>query len=157
VKTKFPSSVRTTRWLLVAILVLVTVSMALGACGGGSSDQAFVTKFMAMWDSNDVTAAKQLFADSAKIYWPEGTNPPVVGIDAISSTVASYPVDPIPAGDVAFTYVPSATDMKKLSAGYTNTHYIACPVMTGSQLYMMVLEIKDGKVLTQWVSYMYNY
>ncbi len=162
-KTRVLSSVRVNHRLLVVavVLVLAAASLALAACGDGSSgsdDRAFIDKFMAMWDSNDAAAAKELFADNAVITWPEGTEPPVVGLDAIAETVASYPADPLPAGDIAFTYVPSDEDLKYLAAAkYEGAHYIACPVMLGSDLYMMVLELRDGKVLNQWVSSMYTY
>ncbi len=54
------------------------------------------------------------------------------------------------------TYVPSAKDIEALSVAYDGARYIAGPVMVARDLYMSVIEIRDGKVANQWVSYMYR-
>jgi hypothetical protein len=161
VKARFVSCGRVNRWLVVAVLVVAAVSVVLSACGTqiGNSDRAFVDKFMKMWDDNDVAAAQQLFTTDAVIYWPEGTIPKTTGIEAITTMVKTYPFDPLPLGDTAFTYVPTANDMKILVYGYKDSHYIACPVTLNSDAYMMLLLLNkdDSKVVNQWVSYMYGY
>ncbi|MFH1834178.1 MAG: nuclear transport factor 2 family protein [bacterium] len=157
-KARFLSNVRVNRWLAITVGVLAAALLILSACGGGSSDRAFIDRFMAMWDSNDAAAAQQLFTADAVIYWPEGAAPAkTTGIEEIGSMIKTYPVDPLPLGDSSFTFVPSDKDMELLVAGYKGAHYIACPVTVGREIYMMVLEVRDGKVANQWVSYMSRY
>jgi hypothetical protein len=157
VKARFLLRVRVNRWLLVAVVVLAAASVAVGACGSGSSDKALFDKMGAAWISNDVAAAEEVYAADAVIQWPEGTEPAVsTGIEEISNLVAEYPVDPTPMGDDTFTYVPSAKDIEALSVAYDGARYMAGPVMVGRDLYMSVIEIRDGKVANQWVSYMYR-
>jgi len=139
------------------VLVLAAAALAVGGCGGGGDDQALFDKMGAAWISNDVAAAKQVYTADAVIRWPEGAEPAVSnGIEEISNLVAEYPVDPTPIGDETFTYVPSAEDIEALSQAYNGARYIAGPVRVGRDLYMVVLEVKDGKVANQWVSYMYR-
>jgi hypothetical protein len=157
-KTRFLLRSRVSRWLLVAGVVLAAASVALSACGGGSSDRAFVDKYMKMWDSNDAAAVQQFFTADAVLYWPEGATPAkTVGIDQISSTVKTYPIDPMPLGDGSLAYVPSAKDIQALNVSYKGARFIACPVVAGRDLYMMVLQVRDGKVANQWISPMFPY
>ncbi len=156
-KTRFLLRGRVNRWLLVAVVVLAAASVAVGACGGGSSDTALFDKLGAAWISNDVAAAKEVYAADAVIQWPEGSEPAVsTGIDAITKLVADYPIDPTRIGDETFTYVPSAKDIEALSVAYDGARYVAYPVRVGRDLYLSVIEIRDGKVANQWVSYMYR-
>jgi ketosteroid isomerase-like protein len=157
VKARFLPSGRVNGWLLVAVLVLAAASMAVGACGGGNSDTALFDKMGAAWISNDVAAAKEVYAADAVIRWPEGAEPALsTGIEEISDLMAEYPVDPTPMGDATFGYIPSAKDIEALSVAYDGARYIAGPVMLYRNLYMSVIEIRDGKVANQWVSYMYR-
>ena len=112
---------------------------------------------MAVWDNNDAAAAKELYMEDSKIFWPEGSVPPTIGIDAIASTVKGYPLDPIILGDAALTYVPSDEEMGLLNATYKDSHFIAFPVRVGSDVYQVVLETHDGKVQNQWVSPMFRF
>ncbi len=99
-KARFLLRGRVNRWLLVAVVVLAAASVAVGACGGGSSDTALFDKLGAAWISNDVAAAKEVYAADAVIQWPEGSEPAVsTGIEEISNLIAEYPVDPTPIGD----------------------------------------------------------
>jgi hypothetical protein len=161
VKAGFLSGGRVNRWLVVAAvaLVLTVASVALGACSGGAGDdQALFDKLSAAWISNDAAAAKELYTPDAVIHWPEGAEPAVSnGVQEIRSMVAEYPVDPTPMGQDVFTYVPPAKDIEALSRAYNGAHFIAGPVRVGRDLYMSVIEIRDGKVANQWVSYMYRY
>jgi hypothetical protein len=161
VKAGFLSGGRVNRWLAVAsvALVLTVASVTLGACSsGGGDDQALFDKLSAAWISNDAAAAKELYTPDAVIHWPEGSEPAVSnGVEEISGMVADYPVDPTPMGQDVFTYVPSAKDIEALSQAYNGSHFVAGPVRVGRDLYMSVIEIRDGKVANQWVDYMYRY
>ena len=137
--------------------MLAAASAAVSACGGGSGDQALFDKSLAAFASNDVAMAKEAYAADAVIRWPEGSDPAVsTGIDAISKMAANYPVDPLRVGDATFSYVPSAKDVGLMSAAYQGARYIAAPVTVGRDLYMVVEEIRDGKVANEWISYMYR-
>jgi hypothetical protein len=78
------------------------------------------------------------------------------GIDAISKMASDYPVDPIRVGGATFSYVPSAKDIDLMTATYQGARYAAAPVEVGRALYMVVMEIRDGKVANEWISYMYR-
>jgi hypothetical protein len=116
-----------------------------------------MTESLAAFVSNDVAAARQVYAADAVIQWPEGSDPAAsTGIDAIAKMVADYPVDPVRVGDSTFTYLPSAKDIGLMTAAYQGARYAAAPVTVGRDLYMVVLEIRGGKVANQWISYMYR-
>jgi hypothetical protein len=152
--------VKRSRYLMLGltVLVLAVTSVALGACGGGGDDQALMDKMTAAWTNNDVAAAKEVYAADAVIRWPEGADPArSTGIEEISSLVAGYPVDPTPIGGETLTYVPSAKDIEALSVAYDGAKYMAGPVRVGRDLYMVVVEVREGKVANQWVDYMYRY
>ena len=156
-KARFLLRGRVNRWLLLAVVVLAAAAVAVGACGGGSSDTALLDKMGAAWISNDVAAAKEVYTADAVVVWPAGSDPAVsTGIDAITKLVADYPIDPTRIGDETFTYIPSAKDIEALSVAYEGARYMAYPVRVGRDLYMSVIEIRDGKVANQWVSYMYR-
>ena len=145
------------RWLLVAVVVLAAASAAVSACGGASGDRALFDKALAAFASNDVAMAKEAYTADAVIHWPEGSDPAMsTGIDAISKMAAGYPVDPVRVGDAAFSYVPSAKDIDLMSAAYKGARYVASPVTVARDLYMVVMEIRNGKVANQWISYMYR-
>ena len=78
------------------------------------------------------------------------------GIDAISKMAADYPVDPVRLGDATFSYVPSAKDIELMTVAYQGARYVAAPATVGRDLYMVVMEIRDGKVANEWISYMYR-
>jgi hypothetical protein len=144
------------RWMLVAVVVLAAAAAAVSACGG-SGDQALFDKSLAAFVSNDVAMAKEAYAADAVIHWPEDSEPAMsTGIDAIGKMAADYPVDPVRVGDATFTYVPSAKDIELMTAAYQGARYVAAPVAVGRDLYMVVMEIRDGKVANQWISYMYR-
>ncbi len=148
---------RVNRWLLVAVVVVAAASAVVSACGGGSSDQALFDESLAAFASNDVAMAKEAYAADAVIQWPEGSEPVAsAGIDAISKMAADYPVDPVRVGDATFSYVPSAKDIGLMTGAYQGARYVAAPVTVGRDLYMVVEEIRNGKVANQWVSYMYR-
>ena len=145
------------RWLLIAVVTLAAASAAVSACGDGSGDRALFDRSLEAFASNDVAMAKEAYAADAVIQWPEGSEPAVsTGIDAISKMAADYPVDPVRVGDAAFSYVPSAKDIELMSAAYQGARYVAAPVAVARDLYMVVMEIRDGKVANQWISYMYR-
>jgi hypothetical protein len=145
------------RWLLVAAVVLAAASIVANACGGGSGDQALFDKALTAFASNNVAIAKEAYAADAVIQWPEGAEPAVsAGIDAISKMAADYPVDPVRVGDATFSYVPSAKDIELMTVAYQGARYVAAPVEVGRDLYMVVMELRDGKVANEWISYMYR-
>jgi len=142
---------------LILVLVLVAASVVLGGCGGTmNADKAFFEKVTTAYTNQDAAAAKQLFATDASLHW----NWPAVsgeaaetttGIDAISSLVASGEKGhPTPMGYV-FTYVPSSKDLGNLTAAYDGARYIAGPIYVARDLYLLVLEVRDGKVTNQYV------
>jgi hypothetical protein len=148
---------RVNPWLLVAVVVIAAAAAAVSACGGGSGDQALFDKSLAAFASNDVAMAKEAYAADAVIRWPEGSDPAMsTGIDAISKMAADYPVDPVRVGGATFSYVPSAKDIQLMTAAYQGARYVAAPVTVGRDLYMVVEEIRGGKVANQWISYMYR-
>ncbi len=154
---KVMRSSRVNRWLLAAVVVLAAVSAAVSACGSGSGGQGLFDKAITAFASNDVAMAKEAYAGDAVIQWPEGSDPAVSsGIDAISKMAADYPVDPVRVGDATFSYVPSAKDIGLMTGAYQGARYVAAPVTVGRDLYMVVMEIRDGKVANQWVSYMFR-
>jgi hypothetical protein len=145
------------RWLLIAAVMLAAASAAVSACGGGSGDQAVFDKSLEAFVSNDVAMAEEAYAADAVIQWPEGSQPAIsAGIDAISKMAADYPVDPVRVGAATFSYVPSAKDIELMSGAYQGARYIAAPVTVGRELYMVVEELRDGKVANEWISYMYR-
>ena len=85
-----------------------------------------------------------------------GTSDIFTGVEAISNVVATYPVDPERIGDAAFSYVPSSKDLELLTAKYEGARYVARPMTVAHELFMMVSEIRDGKVANQWVTPMYR-
>ncbi|HEX2987657.1 MAG TPA: hypothetical protein VHS06_05745 [Chloroflexota bacterium] len=147
--------------LLILALLLAVASATLTACGGSSTssaDRVFAEKVMKMWSSNDAATAKQLFAENATIYWPEdAAEAPVKGIDAIASTIASYPLDPVLMGDSVYTFVPSTEDMKLLASTYKDSRFIAFPAALGNDAFLTWLELKNGKIQNEWISYMYPF
>jgi hypothetical protein len=156
VEGKRTRSCRVSRWLLVAVVVLAAASAAVSACGG-SSDHALFDKALTAFASNNAAMAKEAYAADAVIQWPQGSDPAVsAGIDAISKMAAGYPVDPVRVGDATLSYIPSAKDIGLMTAAYQGARYVAAPVAVGRDLYMVVMEIRDGKVANQWISYMYR-
>ena len=144
--------------LLVALLVLAAVSVGLGACGGGDDDQALFEKMTAVWTNEDAALAEEVYATDAVIYWPEGSTPAKTsGIDEIKAMLPGYPLDPTLMGDATLTYVPSAKDIEGLSVAYDGARFIGGPAQAARELFEVVLEVRDGKVATQWVTYMYRY
>jgi hypothetical protein len=149
--------------LWLAVLVLAIASVFLGACGSGSSsdDKALFDKVTTMWTDQDAAAAKEIFAADANVYWnwPVQSGGPAemtTGIDEISALVASGDMGhPTPLGDDVFTYVPSAEDVKNLTAAYDGARYIAGPVYVGRDIYSITLEVRDGKVQNQYVEAWY--
>jgi hypothetical protein len=141
----------------LAVLVLIMVSVVLGACGGGSDDPgAIYEKARMAFVNNDVAAAKEVFADDAVINWPQGADPAVsTGIDEITAMVKDYPVDPIEVGD-PWTYVPSAKDLEPLPNSYKGASYVASPVRVEGNLYMNLVQIVDGKIVNNWITPMYR-
>lgn len=149
--------------LWLAVLVLAIASLALGACGSGSSsdDKALFDKVTAMWTDQDAAAAKEIFAADANLYWnwaARSGEPAEMtsGIDEISVLVASGEMShPTPLGDDVFTYVPSGEDIKNLTSAYDGARYIAGPVYVDGNLYLITLEVRDGKVQNHYVEAWY--
>ena len=146
--------------ILVAVLVLVAASVALGACNGGSSSdgKALFEKVTAMWRDKDAAAATEIFAADANLYWnwpaPSGTPAEMnTGIEEISALVASGDMGaPTPYGDAVYTLdIPADKDVQYISASYKGARFIAAPVYVGKDLYMIVLEVRDGKVQNHFV------
>jgi hypothetical protein len=146
--------------LLVAVLVLVAASVALGACSGGSSsdEKALFEKVTAMWRDKDAAAATELFAADATLYWnwpvPSGTPAGMqTGIEEINTLVASGDMGaPTLYGDAVYTLdIPADKDVQYISANYKGARFIAAPVYVGTELYMVVLEVRDGKVQNHFV------
>jgi hypothetical protein len=147
--------------LLILVLVLAAASATLAACGGtNADDKALFGKVTAMWTNQDAAAAKEIFATDANVYWNwnAGSTPEMTtGIDEISALVASGAKShPTLLGDDVFTYVPSAKDINNLTAAYGGARYIAGPVYVDRRLYLVTLEVRDGKVLNQYVEAMYR-
>jgi hypothetical protein len=149
----------------LVMVVVAAVSVVLGACGGtisNSSDKALFDKVTTMWTNQDAAAAKEIFAADAHLYWnwpAQSGNDPVVntGIDEISALVASGDMGhPTALGDDVFTYRPSAKDIEQLTAAYDGAHYIAGPVYVARDLYLIVLEVRDGKVQNHFVEALYG-
>jgi hypothetical protein len=148
--------------LLILALILIGVLAVLSACGGTlNDDKALFDKVTAMWTNQDAAAAKEIFAADANLYWnwpAQSGNSPVVntGIDEISALVASGQMGhPTPLGDDVFAYAPSAKDIDNLSVAYDGTRYIAGPVYVGRDLYLITLEVRDGKVVNHFVEAWY--
>jgi hypothetical protein len=148
--------------LLILVLVLVPASVVLEGCGGTlSADQALLEKMTDVWSKQDRAGAEEIYAPDAQIFWnwgvPSDTPPEMTtGIEEIGNMVAVYPVDPTPITDDIYTYAPSADDIANLTMGYDGARYIATPVRVGRDLYMVVLEVRDGKIINQFVEAMYR-
>jgi ketosteroid isomerase-like protein len=159
-ETAVVHSGRVNRWLVIAVVVLAAALVALGGWViidryvGGNDDQALVDTMATVWTNNDVAAAKELYAADAVVMLPG--DPALTGIDAISKVVSIYPVDPQRVGDTTLTYVPSSKDLELLLAKYKGARYVAYPVTVAHELFMAVMEIRDGKVAKQWVTSMYG-
>jgi hypothetical protein len=61
---------------------------------------------------------------------------------------------PAPLGDEVFTYVPSAKDIDSMAAGYDGARYIAGPANVDGNLYLVTLEVRDGKVVNHYVEFL---
>jgi hypothetical protein len=154
---------RLTLPLLILLVVLAAASTIFGACGSGTNpdDKALFDKVTAMWTDKDAAAAKEIFTADANLYWnwsaePGNTPEMQTGIDEISALVASGQMGhPTLAGDDVFTYEPSAKDMEYLPATYDGARYIAGPVYEARGLYLIVLEVRDGKVQNHFVEALY--
>jgi hypothetical protein len=137
--------------------------MIFGACGSGTDadDKALFDKVTAMWTDQDAAAAKEIFAADANLYWnwsaePGNTPEMQTGIDEISALVASGQMGhPTPVGDDVFAYEPSAKDIENLSVAYDGARYIAGPVYVARGLYLVVLEVRDGKAQNLFVEALY--
>jgi hypothetical protein len=160
--------------IAVSVFVLA-LSVAVCACGGeGSSaastagtvgtasditqpDQALFEKMAALWHDNDVAAAKEIYAPDAVVYWVDSAaSTRNTGIDDISAAVQRFSVSLVPVAGI-HTYTLSSTELPQLGPSYGDAYYIAGPVAREGQVYMTVVEIRDGKIADQWVTPMYRY
>ena len=148
---------------LVALLVLALVSVALGACGGGGDDKALFEKVATVWKNKDAEGAKEIYADNANLYWNwpgarEGvtTDAPQVtsGIEAISALAASGDMGyPTLQGESVYALdIPADEPVENISADYKGARFVYLPISAGTGLFMMVLEVRDGKVQTMVVT-----
>ena len=75
------------------------------------------------------------------------------GIEEINTLVASGDMGaPTLYGDAVYTLdIPADKDVQYISANYKGARFIAAPVYVGTELYMIVLEVRDGKVQNHFV------
>jgi hypothetical protein len=147
--------------LLLAVTLLAGIAAAIVGCSGGSDDKAMFEKMATVWKDKDAAGAKQLFAADANVYWnwspSVGTAEVTTGIDAISALVAtgsmSYPT--LHGDDVYAVDFPAGTTIASLSQNYQGAHFIAAWSRVSTQLYLVVLEVRDGKIQNQYVEAMY--
>lgn len=155
------------RYILLGLtlLVLAVTSVALGACSSGSSsdDKALFEKMAAVWKNKDAAAATELFAADANLYWnwgvPSGGPADMTtGIKEISALVASGDMGyPTLYGDAVYTLdIPADKNVQYISADYKGARFIAAPVYVGTDLYMVVLEVRDGKIQNHFVEALYR-
>ena len=151
--------------LLVAVVALAAASVTIGACssGGSSDDKALFEKVATVWKNKDAEGAKEIYADNANCYWnwPGArvgvtTDAPQVtsGIEAISALVASGDMGyPTLQGESVYALdIPADEPVKNISADYKGARFVYLPMSGGTGLFMMILEVRDGKVQTMVVT-----
>jgi hypothetical protein len=140
-------------------LALLVVLM-LPACGGSSDDRAMVEKVFAAWSSQDVASIQQLYATDAVIYSPDSQTPKTVGIQAISDQ-AKLPMGRLTLlGQDVFVWAPTDKEMKDLAPLYqkaAGSKFLAAPTLVAGRPGLTVFEVRDGKVLNEWDTYMFWY
>lgn len=156
--TKVETTVRTQRWVGVALTALLLLAAALipAACGGGGGDKALLEKALAVFTDQDVAGAQEIFAEDATLYWNFSEPLVVSGINDISALIADYPTDVFLHGDtVNILDITADQDIQSLTVAYKGARFISAPVRAGRDLYMEVLEVRDGKIQNQYVEAMY--
>jgi hypothetical protein len=153
--------VRFTCWLAV-VAVVVGATMALGACGSGGDDKALFEKMSTVWKNKDTAGVKELYVADAVLYWnwPKPSGEPAdmtSGIEEIGALVASGDLGyPTLYGDAVYTLdIPADKPIERISANYKGARFISAPVYVGTDLYMLVLEVRDGKIQNQFVEAMH--
>lgn len=147
--------------LLILVLVLVVASLSLGACGSSTSDEAkaLVTKQAAVWAGKDTVGAREIYTDDAVVYMPTGSGDTnkISGIDEILTGVRNG-IDNKPYGDALTLSVPA--DEKALAPGFRGATYVtqAAIVKAGplSLPFTVTIEVRDGKIVNQWIMQMYR-
>ena len=145
--------------LLILMLVVVAASTVLGGCGGTSSaDKALFDRMTAVWTKQDAAGANEVFASDANVYWNWSDTPETfTGIDKIAALVANGTMGhPTSLGNEIFTYVPSVDDIKNLTSAYDGARYIAGPVYVARGLYLVTLEVRNGKIANQYVEALFS-
>jgi hypothetical protein len=132
------------RWLGVGALVVVValvgglIGWAIAGGVGRMSDESFVDRSMAAWNTNDQAAIVEQYADNA--VFDDGTNHKV-GAQEIASYVAYLRT----LGFVAERTGPTTR--------YGD--YVVTPVRYGANgswaAGVSVVEVKDGKIMSHWV------
>ena len=148
---------------LVILLLLAAASTALGACANEDDAKALFKEVAAVWKAKDATTAAELYDEDATLYWnwPVSSEPPAEmtrGMEEIGILVSSGAMGyPTLYGDAVYTLDISADKpTQHISDGYRGAQFIAAPVFIGIDLYMMVLEVRDGKIQNQFVEAMYS-
>lgn len=138
----------------------VTGASSWQASLAAGDDKALFEKELAVFTNQDVAGAQAIFAEDASLYWntagTAGSAFVTAGIDEISALVADYPAGVHLYGDTVYTVNLSADkDIQDLTVAYKGARFIYAPVVVGRDLYMCVLEIRDGRIQNQYVMAMF--
>lgn len=155
--------------VVAVALVLAATSTAMGACGNENDAKALFEEVVAVWEAKDATAAGELYNGDAALYWNwhvhrqgqyETTRPTEMarGIEEIGQLVASGAMGlPKLYGEDVYTLdLPVDESVLDIWADYRGAQFIAAPVSAEHELYMMVLEVRDGKIQNEFIEAMYS-
>jgi hypothetical protein len=124
-------------------------------------DRALFETALAVFTDQDTAGAQEVFAEDANLYWNfsgelGGPLDVTAGIDEISALVADYPSDVYLYGDSVYTLdIPADKEIHYLTVAYKGVRFIYAPVRVGRDLFMCVLELRDGKIQNQYVEAMF--
>ncbi|MBN1322108.1 MAG: hypothetical protein JXA87_14850 [Thermoleophilia bacterium] len=116
-------------------------------------------KEAAVWANQDTAVAREIYTNDAVVYMPVGggDSDKISGIEEIVNAVKTG-VNNQQYGDALTPSVPA--DEKALSPTYRGAIYVTQPSIAtvGEQTYLftVTLEVRDGKIVNQWITQMYR-
>ena len=136
----------------VAVVVLAAALLALAAwvvvdgAGGRTRDEALVDDLFAAWNARDGDAVGRLYTGDAVVTFGIDDPSQIMGRSAIQKAAEGW-------GNTV-TRVGEATTLDDPAGGFTvpvrgvNQHYVVIPVLIHADPFVVVLDVRNGKVAT---------